>query len=527
LPSIPKTFKLYDPAAHVGDPRVDPSRVGDWSDYVMKVRDLGPDINGVSWQPSSTATFHVVPAQLIGNLYYAYLDQYRGQLLDYYIEATDKLGNVTKSPIQQVYVGQGRFRMEGGKQVEDPNGDIGGTHPFFTDQPLRRTVTLYVQADDPSLQAPIIETKGEGTESWRAPEAKRIEGGSHTYFRVSDRYSEELAGLRLRYRRPPGGNQPSDEGQLFTEGTYTLTADGSVSSGKPADVVVSATIYYRPPDWSNVCLHYRVDEGSWTTVPGVTMQPVGSGWLAHTLDMDGGESVEFAPNDCAGRWDNNGGRNYQVGSGTWSLASGVITEGGPPDTGAPIEPDENMPPTAVITPADQQAEKGTVVTLSAADSTDRDGTIVGYLWSTGETTPSISITADETLEVTVTVTDDKQATGSTSATIRVPSQGRFESVYFRGTPNGWCTTPMELVADDTWQVRVDFDGSPDQRFKFDIEGDWSQYYGDNDADGTLERNGDHIQTDVKGPRIVELNSGTMTYTVRETGDAESASVSSR
>jgi hypothetical protein len=124
-----KTFKLYDPAAHASDPEVDPSRVGDWVGYDMNERDLSPDINGVSWQPSSTATFQVVPAQVIGNLYYAYLDQYRGQLLDYYIEAMDKLGNVTKSPVQQVYVGLGRFKMEGGKQVEDLNGDIEGAHP--------------------------------------------------------------------------------------------------------------------------------------------------------------------------------------------------------------------------------------------------------------------------------------------------------------------------------------------------------------------------------------------------------------
>ncbi len=92
---------------------MDPDRVEDWISYEMKERDLTPDINGVSWQPSSTETFQVVPAQKIGNLFYTYLDQYRGQLLDYYIEAVDSKGNVTKSPIQQVYVGAGRFKMEG------------------------------------------------------------------------------------------------------------------------------------------------------------------------------------------------------------------------------------------------------------------------------------------------------------------------------------------------------------------------------------------------------------------------------
>ena len=160
-------------------------------------------------------------------------------------------------------------------------------------------------------------------------------------------------------------------------------------------------------------------------------------------------------------------------------------------------------------------EKGRVVTLSAADSRDEDGSIESYRWSTGETTPSISVTANETLTVSVTVTDDKQATASASATIRVPGQSSFESFYFRGTPNGWCTTAMELVANDTWQVTIDFDGSENQRFKFDVEGDWSHHYGDNDADSALERTGDHIRANVKGRYIVELNSSSMTFRMIE------------
>jgi hypothetical protein len=169
----------------------------------------------------------------------------------------------------------------------------------------------------------------------------------------------------------------------------------------------------------------------------------------------------------------------------------------------------------VIAPGDQQVEKGTVATLSAADSRDEDGSIESYRWSTGETAPSISVIANETLTVSVTVADDKQATASASATITVPGQSSFDSFYFRGTPNGWCTTAMELVADDIWQATIDFDGSENQRFKFDVEGEWSHHYGDNDADGTLERTGDHIRTNVEGRHIVELNSSGMTFRLIE------------
>ena len=43
----------------------------------MTKRDLKPDINGVAWQPSSTDMFKRVPAQEIGDMYYAYFNDFR------------------------------------------------------------------------------------------------------------------------------------------------------------------------------------------------------------------------------------------------------------------------------------------------------------------------------------------------------------------------------------------------------------------------------------------------------------------
>jgi chitodextrinase len=130
------TYKLYDPAAHVGKPglSVTPSNVGPWSSYPMQMRDLRPTMNGVSWMPVTQQTMQVLPAQEIGNLYYAYFDEYRNQLLDYYIEATDIRGNVTRSEIQQVYVGAGTYRKTttGSGHVEDVNGTVPGVRPFLT-----------------------------------------------------------------------------------------------------------------------------------------------------------------------------------------------------------------------------------------------------------------------------------------------------------------------------------------------------------------------------------------------------------
>ncbi len=40
---------------------------------------------------------------------------------------------------------------------------------------------------------------------------------------------------------------------------------------------------------------------------------------------------------------------------------------------------------------------------------------------------------------------------------------------------------MSLVADYTWAITVSFGSGPSERFKFDVAGDWSANYGDNDT----------------------------------------------
>ena len=129
------TYKVYDPAAMVGRPglNITPSKVGAWRAVPLQMRDLRPQMNGVDWVRTTKDTLQVVPAQEIGNLYYAYLSDYRNQYLDYYIEMTDARGNITRSEIQQVYVGAGTYRATatGSGYVEDPAGTIAGIYPFL------------------------------------------------------------------------------------------------------------------------------------------------------------------------------------------------------------------------------------------------------------------------------------------------------------------------------------------------------------------------------------------------------------
>ena len=91
------------------------------------------------------------------------------------------------------------------------------------------------------------------------------------------------------------------------------------------------------------------------------------------------------------------------------------------------------------------------------------------------------------------------------------SEKNFSSLYFRGTANDWGTAEMILVADNTWEVDVDFDGQNNQRYKFDVAGDWLQNYGDNNSDGLLELSGNDIQSSAIGLYKIQVNDNTLTY----------------
>lgn len=186
-------------------------------------------------------------------------------------------------------------------------------------------------------------------------------------------------------------------------------------------------------------------------------------WATNFGDSNGDGVLERGGNDIL--WSGTGAVRLQVNDQT--MAYSVTALGG-----------DNQAPLAVITPGGTvQVAIGDSLTLSAADSTDPDGQIVSYLWSSGETTESIVINTSKagTYPYTLTVTDDQGAKASSSVSVVVKETVVTDKWYFRGTPNNWGTTPMESSDGITFCTEQSF-GASDPRFKIDHKGDWTEAY---------------------------------------------------
>ncbi|MFG2947224.1 carbohydrate binding domain-containing protein [Streptomyces adustus] len=109
-----------------------------------------------------------------------------------------------------------------------------------------------------------------------------------------------------------------------------------VAMGTAADTSNTATVFYytKTKNWSSTYLHYAPDGGSWTTVPGVVMEAACTDWVKKTVDLGSAAGLQATFNNGSGTWDNNGGNNYALGTGTITVKDGVIAHSDPcADTG--------------------------------------------------------------------------------------------------------------------------------------------------------------------------------------------------
>jgi len=112
------------------------AEVGAWQTIVMTKRAFPAG----NFHNDPSIDFFEMP-QYIADQYYTPLTGIRSKLVDYYIEATDAKGFVTKSPIQHVYVGDGSGSSGGGSGTVvtvSPTPPIAGQNVTITYDPAGR-----------------------------------------------------------------------------------------------------------------------------------------------------------------------------------------------------------------------------------------------------------------------------------------------------------------------------------------------------------------------------------------------------
>ncbi|MEW1906494.1 carbohydrate binding domain-containing protein [Streptomyces sp. NPDC086147] len=98
-----------------------------------------------------------------------------------------------------------------------------------------------------------------------------------------------------------------------------------------ATVENATTVHYwtKTKNWARYNLHYAPDGGSWSTVPGTAMEAACDGWVKKTVTLGAAAGLQATFNDGNGTWDNNGGKNYALGTGAVTVKDGVVAHSDP------------------------------------------------------------------------------------------------------------------------------------------------------------------------------------------------------
>jgi hypothetical protein len=120
--------------------------------------------------------------------------------------------------------------------------------------------------------------------------------------------------------------------------------------------------------------------------------------------------------------------------------------------------------------------------------------------------------------MTLNATDSKGNIVETISNFKIATQlypANNDAMFIAGVFNGWGASEMELVADNTWEIKnVDLQGSP---WKFKNTADWSdEDWGDSNCDKIVEistNGGPNTECDYSGAVNIRFNDETLKYSV--------------
>lgn len=150
--------------------------------------------------------------------------------------------------------------------------------------------------------------------------------------------------------------------------TVTPTITPTVTpTATPANAI---TLYYST-GWTKAYCHYKVGNGSWTTVPGVAMkastEKSGYNWKL-VIDLKGATNATVCFNNGSGSWDSKNGSNYSISAGTYGVKNGVVSKL------TPVEPTK----TPQVTSTPQVSNNQVVLYYTRSTSTSWSNAYVHY-----------------------------------------------------------------------------------------------------------------------------------------------------
>lgn len=306
------------------------SEVGEWIEIPMTKRVLPcttAELNALA--DAGDINYEFEPAAN-ADYYFAKVTQFRGQLVDYFIEATDSKGNMTRSDIQHVWVeDDGTAPGEGG----------GGTSASATFSPASPTdcgdITVTFKAGGSLAEATQVQMGYNFTgtdEGWGTVDmaATSVEGvWTYTFTAQTEPFVDNAPSLSVFFT-DGNGNYESRGGNNWT--VTIADCDAPINGVKieptPAVAGQAVTVSYYPAGRvlegaETIYAHHGYNNGNWTTLPGdaMTWSTFDRAWKYTYTVPERASTLAFCFNNGGTTWDNNGGDNW-----TFPVTGTVVPE---------------------------------------------------------------------------------------------------------------------------------------------------------------------------------------------------------
>ncbi len=261
-------------------------------------------------------------------------------------------------------------------------------------------------------------------------------------------------------------------------GTYVITATTSsqyaiATATKSIEYVIKgdsniATVYYSNDAWNQAYIHFKPNDGNWTTAPGIKMEKNTSAngytWK-YMIDLEEADGATVCFNNGNGSWDSNNSKNYSLGVGTYGIKNAAIEEL-QEGISLKISADKKVGGTYTQTTFNGEAENGTApykycFAVMTAGETPTDNS---YVTAKEDGTYSYTPYTAKEYIVYAKVTDAKGNTAETSMNYTVEGEqwGKFTATAVDHKPG----TPVTLEAE-----YINYKPDSYNRYSFKIEKD--------------------------------------------------------